>query len=50
MIKLIPLHYSENLPSDEIFNGGMCDLKGQRSPNKDLSKYISILQFLELNL
>ena len=34
MIKLIPLYYLENLLSDEIFEGGTCSLKGQRSPNE----------------
>ena len=41
MIKLIPLYYLENLLSDEIFEGGTCSFKGQRSPNKHLSRYVS---------
>ena len=46
MIKLIPLYYLENLLSDKIFEGGTCSLKGQRSPNKHLIKYISKKAFL----
>ena len=46
MIKLIPLYYLENLLSDEIFEGGKYSLKGQRSPNEHLIKYISKKAFL----
>ena len=45
MIKLIPLYYLENLLSDEIFEGGTCSLKGQRSPNEHLIKYKAFLIF-----
>ena len=44
MIKLIPLYYLENLLPDEIFEGGMCSLKGQRSPNKHLFKCIYFIK------
>ena len=46
MIKLILLYYLENLLSDEIFEGGTCSLKGQRSLNEHLIKYISKKAFL----
>ena len=39
LFKLIPKYYLDNLLSDEIFEGGMCSLKGQRSPNKHLITY-----------
>ena len=42
MFKLIPLYYQENLLSDEIFEEGTCSLKGQRSPNKHLIKYMLV--------
>ena len=46
MIKLIPLYYLKNLLLDEIFEGGTCLLKGQRSSNKHLIQYISKKAYL----